>query len=66
MEGKTLILAAFRHKIFDADFGVFVNVVGYIGKAFIDCPLFLFVQLRTGFGQTGGLSNDLIVADQSC
>ena len=38
-------------------------MVGYIGKAFIDCPLLLFVQLRREFGQTGGFSNGLIVSD---
>ena len=51
-----------RDKVFDADYWLFVDMICDVCQAFIDCPLLLFVQLRTEFGQTGGFSNGLIVS----
>ena len=51
-----------RHKIFNADFGVFVYVFGNIGKAYIDYSLFLLVQIRPGFCQPGRFSNCIFIS----
>ena len=48
----------------DAYFRLFVDMIGDVRQAFIDCPLLLRVQLWAGFGQSGYFSNGIIVADQ--
>ena len=63
LNNRSTIFSFIRDKVSDTHLRLFVNVVGYIGKAFIDCPLLLFVQLRTGFGQSGCFSDGVIVAD---
>ena len=48
-------------KIFDANFRLFVDMIGDIRQAFIDRPLLLLIQFRTACGQTGGFSYGIIV-----
>ena len=50
-----------RDKIFDANFRLFVDMIGDIRQAFIDRPLLLLIQFRTACGQTGGFSYGIIV-----
>ena len=54
-----------QDKIFDANFRLFVDMVGNVRKAFIDRSLLLLVQFLTACGQTGGFSYGIIVADPS-
>ena len=48
------------NKIFDANFRLFVDMVGNVRQAFIDSLLLLLVQFRTAFGQPGCFSNGII------